>query len=156
MDIWLVIAIVVEAGAVGGVVNALLTDNGFVLPRPEQTTQGLTIVRVGVLGNVIMGAVAAAVSWGLYGPSSAFLVVGSPPAGTAATPVSLNVAGMFTALLIGIGGARWLTNEVDKRLLKAAATEAAEAPGDASRAAQIAAATPAQALQLAKGMREPT
>lgn len=154
MDVWVIIAIVAVAGAVGGVVNALLTDNGFAMPRPEQTTQGFTIFRIGVVGNVIVGAVAAAVSWGLYGPSSAFIVVGTSPAGTPPVPATLSVSGLFTAVLIGIGGARWLTNEVDKRLLKAAAAEAAQGPASSAAAAQMAAATPAQALQIAKDLRQ--
>jgi hypothetical protein len=45
------------AGAVGGVVNALMSDNGFVLPK---TAHG--IIRPGYLGNVLIGAVAAGIS----------------------------------------------------------------------------------------------
>jgi len=53
------------------------------------------------------------------------------------------------AILIGVGGARWLTSEVDKNLLRAAA---AGAQSSAAVSQQIALAAPAQALNVAKSM----
>ena len=38
MTIWIILGIVFVAGALGGVVNALLTDNGFILPLVNQLT----------------------------------------------------------------------------------------------------------------------
>ena len=32
---WLILLTVAFAGAIGGIINALITDNGFVLPRHE-------------------------------------------------------------------------------------------------------------------------
>lgn len=58
MMLWMLLA-VFAAGGVGGVVNALMTDNGFALPRFEQVTTGVNILRPGFVGNVIIGAVAA-------------------------------------------------------------------------------------------------
>ena len=49
-------------------------------------------------------------------------------------------------------GARWLTSEVDKNLLRAAAAEAAGAQPSAAASQQIALAAPAQALNVAKSM----
>ena len=116
------------AGAVGGVVNALMTDNGFALPKSEPTSTGTTVLRPGYLGNVLIGAVAAVVSWGLYGPFSAYFIAGTPQAmATNASPdrVGLSLASLVGGVLIGVGGARWLSNEVDKNLLRAAAAQAA-------------------------------
>jgi len=45
-----------------------------------------------------------------------------------------------------------LTNEVDKSLLKAAASQAAGAQGTADAAQRMAMASPAQALDIAKGL----
>jgi len=56
------------------------------------------------------------------------------------------------AILIGVGGARWLTSEVDKNLLRAAVAEAAGAQPSAAASQQIALAAPAQALNVAKSM----
>ncbi len=58
------------AGLVGGTINALLSDNGFVLPKQ---TEG--IFHPGWLGNALIGGVAAAVSWSLYGPLAGAAVV---------------------------------------------------------------------------------
>ncbi len=46
----------------GGLINALVTDNGFVL-----ATRVHGIVRPGAISNVAIGAVPALVSWAFYG-----------------------------------------------------------------------------------------
>lgn len=151
---WLLLLYVGLAGAVGGVVNALLTDKGFYLPTKEQVEEGITIVRPGWIGNVVIGVVAAVVSWGLYGPFAAFYIAGTSAvtqAGVAPEQIGLTLSSLVGAVLVGVGGARWLTNEVDKSLLKAAATEAATP--SASR--QIAMASPVEALNIARRMRQP-
>ena len=73
-------------------------------------------------------------------------------AGAAADPYSLSLSGFVGAVLVGVAGARWLTNEVDKSLLKAAASQAAGAQGTADAAQRMAMASPAQALDIAKGL----
>jgi hypothetical protein len=65
---------------------------------------------------------------------------------------NLSLSALAGAVLTGVGGARIITSEVDKRLLKAAAAEAAGAQPDAGKAAQIASANPASALNIAKAM----
>src|SRR5262245_26040813 len=120
VDLWIVILIIAGAGALGGLANALATDNTFPLPQRVLNKAGTATVawQAGALGNMFTAAIAALVSWGLYGPSSAYFIVGSAPAGSPTTPVTLTIYAAASALLIGFGGARWLTNEVDKRLLK--------------------------------------
>ena len=66
--------------------------------------------------------------------------------------VGLSLASLVGAVLIGVAGARWLTSEVDKNLLKAAAAQAAESQPSAGASQQIAMASPAQALNIAKNM----
>jgi hypothetical protein len=56
--------------------------------------------------------------------------------------------------LIGVSGARWLTNEVDKTLLRAAAAEAANAKASPNASQQIMMAPPAQALNIAKTIQQ--
>src|SRR5262245_59225281 len=94
-SIWVALAIVCGAGAVGGVVNALMSDNGFIMPRKEPTEGGY-IVRPGFLSNLVIGAVAAGVSWGLYGPVSA---------GKLSDLISLTLSALVGAVLVGVGGA---------------------------------------------------
>ena len=148
MSLWWILLVVCAAGAVGGVVNALMSDNGFVLP---QTKDG--IVRPGYLGNVLISAVAAGISWGMYGPFGNYPLLGGAPPAEPTTPPELTVAAFVGAVLVGVAGARWLTNEVDKKLLKAAVSEAAGARlADDSTAKKILMASPAQALDIAKSL----
>jgi hypothetical protein len=73
----------------------------------------------------------------------------NPPEG-----VWLSVSSLFGAVLVGVGGARWLTNEVDKNLLQAAAAKAAVAqPAPPAVAQQMALASPAQALDIANSLK---
>jgi hypothetical protein len=37
MSIWALLGVVLSAGAIGGAINALMTDNGFRLPRWEKS-----------------------------------------------------------------------------------------------------------------------
>jgi hypothetical protein len=137
---------VLVSGAVGGVVNALISNNGFPLPKRVQV-DGIDVLRPGVLGNVLMGGVAAVISWGLYGPASGTIIVGGRPA---TDTMALTLSAIAGALLVGAGGARWLTNEVDKRLLKAAASQAALSAARPDLAARLTVAPPAHAFEIAR------
>jgi hypothetical protein len=147
MFLWKYMVIIFAFGAVGGVVNALLTDNGFILPKKEQQ-DNTKIIRPGFLVNIFIGGIAALVSWGLYGPFAAVFIIGGtndPAVGSTGLSLSSVVGG----LLVGVGGARWLTNEVDKKLLRAAASKAASGQPDDQKAIRISAAAPAEALRIA-------
>ncbi len=144
MSIWILLFIVLGAGAVGGTINALLSDNGFLLPRTDEYV-GRRILRPGFLGNVLVGGIAAVISWGLYGPLAAAAIVGAPIAGTTVEP-SLTLSALVGAALVGVAGARWLTNEVDKNLLRAAASEAGSGRDFAAR---LLTERPATAWQIA-------
>ena len=143
------IGIVMLSGAVGGIVNALVSDNGFVRPS-EETAGDVTIIRPGFAGNILLGAVAAFISWGLYGAFSNAVIWGASGMGT--EEISVSISSIAGAVLVGIGGARWLTNEVDKKLLRTAAATAAASKASFDDSQKIAAATPAQAFNIAKKM----
>src|SRR4051812_25982149 len=66
MNPWLCALLITVAGAIGGVVNALLTDNGFILPRRERR-----IWCPGFITNVLVGAFSAFSSWAFYGSGAA-------------------------------------------------------------------------------------
>ncbi|MGD8740186.1 MAG: hypothetical protein PVG34_07720 [Desulfobacterales bacterium] len=147
MFLWKYMVIIFAFGAVGGVVNALLTDNGFILPKQEQQ-DSTKIIRPGFLVNIFIGGIAALVSWGLYGPFAAvFVIGGTNDPGFGSTGLSLSA--VVGGLLVGVGGARWLTNEVDKKLLRAAASKAASGQPNDQKAIRISAAAPAEALRIA-------
>jgi hypothetical protein len=56
-------------------VNALLTSNGFVLPKLSNG-----ILQLGIIGNLLLGAFAAVITWGLYGPLKDAVLLGTQPA----------------------------------------------------------------------------
>jgi hypothetical protein len=142
------IGIIMFSGAMGGFVNALVSDNGFIKPS-EEVAGDVTIVRPGFAGNILLGGMAAFVSWGLYGAFSNAVVYG---AANGTNEISVSISAIAGAVLVGMGGARWLTNEVDKKLLRNAAVNAAASRGSIDESRKIAVSTPAQAFKIAKKM----
>ncbi len=148
--VWIALLVVCAAGAFGGCINALMTDNGFFLPY-KQNSHGTVIVRPGFLGNVLVSVASALISWGLYSSFGSVELLQPLPAG-----ISFTLASVVGAMLIGIGGARWLTNEVDKQLLRAAAAEAAGAPASSNASQQMLVASPAKILDIAQKSQQPS
>ena len=109
MNPWTCALLVAIAGALGGVVNALLSDNGFFLPQVKRS-----IWCPGFVSNVLVGSFAAVASWSFYGSGAAIDLARV----TANTQVSLRFSALAGAFLVGVAGAKWLTNEVDKKFLK--------------------------------------
>jgi hypothetical protein len=149
MALWILLTFIFMAGALGGIINAYISDNGFLLPKTEVSANS-KIIRPGYLGNVFVSGVAACISWGLYGPFAASYIWGGPKPAEDASPAGLTLAALVGAVLVGVAGARWLTNEVDKNLFRAAASEAAAGKASPEKAKQIAMAAPADALRIAK------
>jgi hypothetical protein len=109
VDPWVCAALISSAGALGGVTNALITDNGFALPTFRRA-----IWCPGFLANVLIGAFAAFASWSFYGSGAGVELA----AITERTKISLTFSALAGAFLVGVAGAKWITNEVDKKLLK--------------------------------------
>ena len=114
---WMCAALISVSGATGGVVNALLTDNGFILP-----TRVKDIWCPGFISNVMLGTFSAFASWSFYGSGSGLDVSGAGQR----TEISLTFSALAGAFMVGVAGARWLTNEVDKRLLSESVKVAAK------------------------------
>ena len=55
--------------------------------------------------------------------------------------------------IVFVAGARWLTNEVDEKLLRAAGTVLASSPANPELAARIGSVSPAAGLHMATGKR---
>jgi hypothetical protein len=109
MNPWTCAFLITLAGGIGGVINAFVTDNGFPLPRRESG-----IWCPGAISNVLIGAFAAFASWSFYGSGASVDLAHESERAV----LSLKFSALAGALLVGVGGARWITNEVDKRLLK--------------------------------------
>jgi hypothetical protein len=110
MGPWTCALLISIAGALGGVVNAFISNNGFLLPY---TKRG--ILCPGALSNVVVGAFAAFASWSFYG-SGAGVELASVAGDRA--DISLRFSALAGAFLVGVAGAKWITNESDKLLLK--------------------------------------
>lgn len=111
MTPWIAILWLGLAGAIGGLINAFLASEGFVLWRLESLSDGRRIWRPGFIGNVLVGVVTAVVLAGLYSPLGSIALGGAQQVGG----VTLTIRELAGAIISGIGGARLLTNEVDKR-----------------------------------------
>ena len=145
MLVGMFIALICLAGGLGGVINALVTDNGFFMPRAEKVKGG-AIIRMGFLTNILVGAAAGFVTWA----ATTGLVIGMSP--TSPNDTNLPISALGNAVLVGIAGARVISSEIDKRLLKATAHEAAKSSPSHTAADQILEASPAQALEIAHSM----
>jgi len=111
---WLIeMTSVLLAGAIGGILNALLIDGGF-KGGVWQKLSGRNIYRPGSGGNVLIGAVAAFVIWVLYGTIE-----------TATVKELLRQIG--GSVLVGVAGSRVIVNEVDNRILGASKDELTKA-----------------------------
>jgi hypothetical protein len=100
------------------------------------------------LGNIFIGAISAGVSWGLYGSLANEIIVTL----IEKSERGITLSALAGAVLVGMGGARWLTNEVDKTLLTAAASRATASQADSVAAQKIASASPAQVLNIVKSL----
>jgi hypothetical protein len=107
------------AGAFGGVVNTVLAREGFRLPQYEAG-----VLCPGFVGNVLVGAFAAVISWALYGSGAGLELAreGADPR----QALSLTAGALAGAAMVGVAGARWLTSEVDKNLLRESVSRTAE------------------------------
>jgi hypothetical protein len=123
MEPWTCALLVGAAGACGGIVNALLTDNGFVLPTRESS-----ILCPGFISNVLVGAFSAFSSWAFYGSGAGVELARSAAQGAPHAQLSLTFSALAGALLVGVAGSKWITNEVDKKLLKESVKVAATKP----------------------------
>lgn len=115
---WLVALVI---GGLGGGLNAALSRNRRFLPALVRLSPagGPVIVRAGVLGDIVTGALAAVCAgWVLRTSGSTLDVNGGPGA------LLLVLAGLFVAFL----SARWVSNEVDKLVLRRAVCKAVSAP----------------------------
>jgi hypothetical protein len=141
MNPWVCALLISIAGALGGVVNALLTDNSFALP-----SRVAGVWCPGAVSNILIGAFAAFSSWSFYG-SGASIELADP---SARTMISLRFSALAGAFLVGVAGAKWITNEVDKRLLKESVKVVAKKALPSEQSEQIVEGSPRQVLRDVK------
>src|SRR5438477_10902478 len=96
--------VIAGLGAVGGLVNCAIAQE-FALPHIDREAK---VWRPGWIGNVVVGAVAAPVIWGMYGPLAGHAI-------NAADKLDLTLAQVFVSVVIGLGGGGILTVEAQKQ-----------------------------------------
>ena len=115
MNPWICALYISIAGGAGGWVNAHMNNRGFIKPR---CIDGVWCP--GAIPTVLIGAFAAWASWAFYGSG-----IGIDLADAAARP-HLQMPALAGAFLVGVVGGKWITNETDKRFLRAGVNEAAK------------------------------
>lgn len=109
MNPWICALLIAVSGALGGVLNALVSDNGFLVPHRKRG-----IWCPGFISNVLFGAFAAFASWSFYGSGAGVDLADL----STRTEISLRFSAIAGAFMVGLVGAKWLTSEADKMLLK--------------------------------------
>jgi len=109
MNPWVCASLIAFFGGLGGVVNAFLSDNGFAVPRNESG-----VWCPGAISNILVGGFAAFSSRAFYGSGASIELADR----SLRSVISLRFSALAGAFLVGVAGAKWITNEVDKRLLK--------------------------------------
>ncbi|MFL5330293.1 MAG: hypothetical protein ACJ8C4_15440 [Gemmataceae bacterium] len=122
--LWKVLAIVALAGAAGGFGKALIGDAQLILPE-FIAVGGQKVFVPGFIGNLVIGALAACLSFALYGPLNNQAVMGAAN-GPAAHRPSLTLSALAGAALVGFTGGSWVTAEANERLNHATARVSAE------------------------------
>jgi hypothetical protein len=117
MNPWYCFTLIALAGSFGGFVNALLTDKELTSPK---LIKGIWCP--GSTVHILLGAAAAVASWSLYG-SGAAIDLAKQTVGER-TDISLTFSALTGAFLVGVGGAKWIANEVEKKILKESIREA--------------------------------
>ncbi len=148
MTLWQLLGVVFVAGGIGGMVNSLISDKGFVLPHTVPRGDGTSILLPGFIGNMLMGGISAGVSWLLYGPLS------QAQLNVATVNITTTLTALGGAILVGMAGSGWLKNAVDKNVLRAAASQAAASPSAPDVAQQMLQAQPTEVLKLAQKIGE--
>jgi hypothetical protein len=138
MEMW-IIAVILTCGAAGGFVNVFIGDSGLHLPKVENG-----VFLPGFVGVVLVGMLAAMASWASL--KAAILT------GPDAKQLILSTSDIANGLLVGFGGAKWFKSEGEKRILQKTAAIAANKNPNVSSAAEIATATPVNALRAAINM----
>ena len=142
----------------GGGIDAYRTRNTTFLPSkppvsiPEETPVSVSadeLKRPGILYSLLIGGFAALLSWALYGPLAQINLLDLSAAGRDYA-IAMTLAAVGGAVFVGMGGARWISAEADKRILQTSGTLAL-ASGASPDAAQkfSAVASPSTALDIA-------
>jgi hypothetical protein len=138
---WICALLISTSGGVGGFANALMSNNGFAMPR---RVEGIWCP--GAFSTVLIGAFAAWASWSFYGSGVEIDLA------NAVVRPHLQMPALAGAFLIGVVGGKWITNETDKLLLRESVKVAASKDVPQGKVDEIATGTPLQVLKTVKAI----
>lgn len=149
MTVWDCAALISAAGGMGGLINTLMTEGKLRLPGHEAG-----VLCPGFIGNVLVGAFAAVISWALYGAGAGVEL--ARRSADAREVLSLTAGALAGAALVGVGGARWLSREVDTKLLRASLSATTETLRTTAEQRSVIAAAPArEVLRAVQNLASP-
>jgi hypothetical protein len=152
---WKILFAVALAGAAGGALNTLVSGSGFTLPRFLHV-DGATVVLPGFVGNLGIGAVAALLSFCLYGPLAGAAILRTRPVDeqdSGSAFIGLTLGALAGAILVGYSGGRWVTAEAERGLNHGTAVAAAEMAQHAGRPPAAAPPPTGPAVELLQTLR---
>ncbi|HUC20232.1 MAG TPA: hypothetical protein VMR98_01920 [Candidatus Polarisedimenticolaceae bacterium] len=141
-DIVQVMCAVGLAGGIGGLLNGFMPNQGFALPqriKRQAKIEGedkpilVNILDPGFVGTVLVGIAAAAVLFALYGPLKDLVVFGPDKV----EMPGVKLSELFVSVIVGMGGGRLLTKEVDEKITKTTAAINAAKPANSKVAAAM-------------------
>jgi len=136
MHPWLCAGLIFISGALGGFINALMSEEGLAKPK---SVEG--VWRPGAMSSIIIGAFAAFASWAFYG-SGAGIDLADPGKQT-----HLQLSALAGACLVGVVGAKWIESESAKRLYQASVKAAAPHIMPKEQAERLPLEAPSRVLQ---------
>lgn len=137
MNPWICFLLIATAGSIGGFLNAMMSELKVAMPSYPNG-----IWCPGVIGNLLIGACSAVISWSLYGAGAAVQFSDIQPR----TRISFTFSALAGAAMVGVAGARWLTNESDKNLLRASVGKAITANRPPDKCQEILDCSPVEML----------
>jgi hypothetical protein len=111
--LWIMVAIVFGAGCVGGIIPVLTGRKKFAGWGLVYKKQACNTWFPGVLGYVLVGGLAGAAFWGIYGPFAQVPLFGAATPGN--VPPNLTLAQLVASILVGIGGPDWLQAQSERK-----------------------------------------
>ena len=143
MTFWSLLGIILVAGAIGGILYSLISDKGFQLPGIVKKS-GTSILVLGFIGDIIIGAITAGISWAFYVPLSQVTLETTATIGTIFATV---LGGVFT----GLAGSGWFSNTAGRTVVRVETLGIAKAPPSMEEAAKSSTmAPPSEAEKMGK------
>ena len=132
--IWWILLAVLLAGFLGGAIGGQIAESTYPAKNRRQSVNVLFFKNRNCntlfatrLGNIFFGGLSAVIFWGLYGPLTAYPVIGVPQEANAAL---LSVGDLVGSILVGTGGPTFLLAEARRRCCEGWNAPAADRPGE--------------------------